>query len=99
MLLLTSCKTETATKTTDSDSSTVQMASCDTPLPALDWGTGAPIESLEGVEEELDALDFSQLSDPVDVSGLIPLYLGYVAYALEIPPGEIGDSITHAQAD
>jgi hypothetical protein len=94
-----SCQTDSEIKTADSGDAAVQLASCDTPLPALDWGNGPPIESLEGIEDELADMDFSQLSDPVDVSALIPLYLGFVAYALEIPPAEIGSSITHAQAE
>ena len=87
------------TDSAQDDSSPAELSDCETLLPALPWGQGAPIESLEGIEDELAALDLSQMSYPVDISDLIPLYRGYVAYALEISPTEIGDSISLEQAE
>jgi hypothetical protein len=105
LLILAACAPETnkdnSTDTVDTgpQTSTVELANCDTPLPALDWGDSGPIEALDGIDEELAGMDFSALPDPIDVSQLLPLYLGFVAYALEIPPHEIGTTITHQQAE
>jgi hypothetical protein len=77
-----------------------QYADCDTELPNVDWTEGTQlVESVEGIEEELAAIDLSELPDPVDISGLLALYKGFVAYALEIDPKEIGDSLSHADAE
>ncbi len=75
------------------------VVSCEDPLPAIDWGDSGIPEAFSEIEEELAATDLSVLSDPIDISALIPLYRGFIAYALGIPPGELGDSISHAQAE
>jgi hypothetical protein len=99
MLILSACGTKSESHDTHEGGIDVALSSCDTPLPAMDWGGVGPIESVEGIEDEMAALDLSDLPDPVDVSGVLPLYLGFVAYALEIAPETIGTSITHAQAE
>tara|TARA_B110000037_G_C17039817_1_gene473183 strand:+ start:196 stop:1065 length:870 start_codon:yes stop_codon:yes gene_type:complete len=81
------------------EESIVALSSCDQSLPLIGWSEGtALVESVQGIEEELAALDLTQLPDPVDISNLIPLYKGFVAYALEIAPETIGDSLSHADA-
>ena len=82
---------------TEPDVETVTVT-CDDPLDGLDWGDGAPADAEPGVEDELAALDLSSLPDEVDVSGLSPLFRGYLAYALETPPDELGDSVNRDEA-
>jgi len=75
------------------------VVSCDDPLPAIDWGDSGIPEAFTEIEDELAATDLSGLSDPIDISAFIPLYRGFIAYALSIPPAELGDSLAHAQAE
>jgi hypothetical protein len=82
---------------TEPDVETVTVT-CDDPLDGHDWGDGAPADAEPGVEDELAALDLSSLPDEVDVSGLSPLFRGYLAYALETPPDELGDSVNRDEA-
>lgn len=89
----TNDKTDTAT------TPNIEYTSCDTPLPVLEWMTNAvPIEGIEGIEDELASVDLNNLEDPVDISGLIPMFRGIIAYALEIAPADLPDSLSHAQA-
>ncbi len=66
---------------------------CTTAVGGADWDEGAPYESIDGVEDELAALDLSSLPDTLDISGMLALYRGYIAYALDIPPADLGDSL------
>jgi hypothetical protein len=91
VLLMTGCKTE--------EKEELAVSSCDQVLPAVDWTEGTSIVESVNIEDDLAALDLSQLPDPVDISALLPLYRGFVAYALEISPTEIGDSLSHADAE
>ena len=84
------------------DSSTIpqiQVSTCAEPLPAIPWSDdGFPVEGIEGIEEEIANLDLSQLPDPVPIGSLLPLFRGVIAYVLEIPPADLSNEITHAQA-
>jgi hypothetical protein len=75
------------------------VVSCEDPLPAIDWGDSGIPEAFAEIEEELATTDLSGLSDPIDISAFLPLYRGFIAYALGIPPAELGDSLAHAQAE
>ena len=95
-LSLISC--DTTEKTDTAQSSSTNISTCDTPLSVVDWSEeGMPVEGIEGIEEELAAIDLSELEDPVDISQLIPLFRGIIAYALEIPPGDLPNDLSHAQ--
>ena len=75
----------------------IELADCTSDLPEIPWGDNKPVEANSGIPAALDELDFSLLADPIDVTGLPSLYLGFVAYALEIPPEDIGTSLSHEQ--
>jgi len=97
-LAFSACGKDSGDSSDSADSSPeVELVDCDMELPELPWGDSKPVEANGGIPQALDALDFSQLPDPVDVSALPSLYLGFVAYALDIPPENITDSLTHAQ--
>lgn len=99
MLFVFLCTIACSTTKVDSAMPSVETSSCDVPLPVIDWSaSGMPTEGLEGIEEELSALDLSSLEDPVDISTLMPMFRGIIAYALEIPPSELPNTLTHEQA-
>ena len=76
----------------------VPRASCQEPLAGLDWGSDAPPES-QGIEDvELTESVWAGLSDPIDISQFVSIDRGLIAYALEIPPSELGTSLSHVQA-
>ena len=80
--LLCGCITESSKEAADTAPSGIIYADCDTVLPVVDWTEGtAIVESIEGVDEELATIDLSELPDPVDISGLLALYKGFVASA------------------
>lgn len=96
-LIILGCNKENKTDSTSIPN--IEYASCESSLPAINWSEGeAPIEGLEGVEDELAAIDLSSLEDPVDISNLIPMFRGIIAYALEIAPDDLPNSLSHAQA-
>lgn len=87
----------TDSKVTDT-SPTVLLATCDMTLPVVDWSeSGMPTEGLGGVDEELATMDFTDLPNPVDISELMPMFRGIIAYALEIPPDDLPMQISHEQ--
>ncbi len=97
ILLFTACNP--VDKSDSGEDTPVERASCEVPLPVIDWSdSGMPTEGLEGVEDELALLDLSQLSDPVDISELLPLFRGLIAYALEIAPADLPNELSHQQA-
>ena len=99
MLFSLLCTLACSTAKTDSAVISVDISSCDTPLPVIDWSaSGMPTEGIEGIEDELAALDLSVLEDPVDISTIMPMFRGIIAYALEIPPSELPNTLTHEQA-
>ena len=94
--LLTSCQDKQVDSST---SPQIQVSNCANPLPAVPWSEeGFPVEGIEGIEEEIANLNFDQLPDPVPIGSLLPLFRGVIAYVLEIPPAELSNEITHAQA-
>jgi hypothetical protein len=94
IFLLISC--QTSQKVDSSQPETNNIADCSEELPSLDWTENSiPSEGITGIEEELSALDFSQLDDPIDISTMLPMYRGLIAYALEIRPSDLSSSLTH----
>lgn len=87
-------------KNTDSEqASDIQISTCSSPLPAVAWSESSmPIEGESGIREELESLDLTLLSDPVDISALLPLFRGAIAYALEISPQDLPNQLMHEQA-
>jgi hypothetical protein len=76
----------------------VPRATCNELLAGLSWGDDAPPEA-QGVEEaELTESVWASLSDPIDISQLVGIDRGLIAYALEIPPNELGATLSHAEA-
>ncbi len=76
----------------------VAVVTCDDVLPGIDWGDSNIPEAFPDIEGELAATDLGVLSDPIDISALLPVHRGYIAYALGIAPAEFGDSLSHATA-
>ena len=66
---------------------------CTTAVGGADWDDNGPFESIGGVEDDLAALDLASLPDSIDISEMLALYRGYIAYALDIPPADLGDSL------
>jgi len=76
----------------------VEFVTCDDVLPGIDWGDSTVPEAFPDIEDELAATDLSVLSDPIDISALLGIYRGFIAYALGIAPSQLGDSLPHATA-
>jgi hypothetical protein len=66
---------------------------CTTAVGGADWDENGPFESIGGVEAELANLDLASLPDTLDISEVLALYRGYIAYALDIPPADLGDTL------
>jgi hypothetical protein len=100
LLVLSACGKDSQDSQDSTDSvptPEVEFVDCSMDLPVLPWGDVKPTEAQGGIPEALDALDFTELADPIDVSELLPLYLGLVAYALEIAPEDLGDTLSHEE--
>jgi hypothetical protein len=69
---------------------------CDTLLSGVPWGEISDFDPT--FEASLNAIDFDALPQSFDISGLLPIFRGGVAYALEIPPAELGDTINRDEA-
>ena len=96
LLLSLAC---TSNEKTADTSPIVELSSCDVPLPVIDWSeSGMPTEGLEGVAEELVEIDLGELEDPVDISELMPMFRGIIAYALEISPADLPNELSHERA-
>ena len=96
LFLVIGCDTQ---QKPDDTALVVAVASCDVPLPVIDWSeSGTPTEGMEGVAEELAEIDLRELNDPVDISSLMPMFRGMIAYALEITPGDLPNNLSHARA-
>ena len=66
---------------------------CTSAVGGAAWDEGQPYESVPGIETELADLDLTSLPEQVDISSLLALYRGYIAYALEIDASELGDTL------
>lgn len=73
--------------------SITRVEDCTSAVGGADWDENQPYESVPGIEAELAALDLSSLPAQVDISSILALYRGYIAYALEIDASELGDTL------
>ncbi|MEE2751504.1 MAG: hypothetical protein VX519_08730 [Myxococcota bacterium] len=71
-----------------------RIEDCTVAVGGAAWDENQPFESVPGVEAELAALDLSSLPEQIDISSILSLYRGYIAYALEIDAGELGDTLS-----
>ena len=69
-----------------------RYAQCETPLGGEPWDLMVA-ESQPGFEEDMMAISLDALPEVIDISNLIPLYRGILAYALDIPPEGLGDTL------
>jgi hypothetical protein len=69
---------------------------CDSLLPGVPWGETSDFDPT--FEASLNAIDFDALPQSFDISGILPIFRGGIAYALEIPPAELGDTINRDEA-
>ena len=76
----------------------VERIRCDELIAGIPWGDDQPPESNGNVAEELQALDLSSLQDPIDISQMVAIDRGLIAYALEIAPEELGGTLSHERA-
>jgi hypothetical protein len=97
LLALTACAKDATDQTDSNPVVEVEFADCTMEFPDQPWSDVKPTESRGGIPAALDKLDFSELADPVDVSNLLPLYLGFVAFALEIAPEDIDGTLSHEE--
>ena len=97
LLALSACGKDTKDQTDSTAIFEVEFADCTMDFPDQPWSDVKPVESVGGIPSALDKLDFSELADPIDVSGLLPLYLGFVAFALDIAPEDIDGTLSHEE--
>ncbi|MDP6932546.1 MAG: hypothetical protein QGG40_06490, partial [Myxococcota bacterium] len=71
----------------------VTLATCDEPVGGIPWDDAAPYESDTGLQVELAAMDFGELDETLDISELISFYRGFIAFALDVPPESLGDTL------
>ena len=76
-------------------SPSVETASCDVALSGAPW-VNTTVESTPNFEAELAAVNLDDVPEEFDLSGLNPLMLSMVAYALDIPINSIGESMSSA---
>jgi hypothetical protein len=69
-----------------------RYAQCETPLGGEPWDLMVA-ESQPGFEEDMMAISLDDLPEVIDISNLIPLYRGILAYALDIAPEGFGDTL------
>ena len=82
-------------KPQDSDSGP-SPDSCETLLSGVPWGEVSDFDPT--FEATLNAVDFEALPESFDISGLMAIYRGGIAYALEISPEELGDTLNRDEA-
>jgi len=69
---------------------------CETLIPGVPWGDVTDFDPT--FEDSLNAIDFDALPEHFDISALSPIFRGGVAYALEVSPADLGDSIDRDEA-
>ena len=71
----------------------IEVSDCSTPLEALPWDSPAPVEGAGPIDEELATLDLASMDAQIDISEMLAIYRGMLAYALEISADELGDTL------
>jgi hypothetical protein len=77
----------------DSGGPSVERAQCDVPFSGVDWGVPAVADHNPGIDAILDAVDYDSIDAELDISSLAAFYRGGIAFALEIEPGALGDTL------
>ena len=76
----------------------VPVADCSVELTGVSWGQPAVSDHNPSFEATLDAIDFEALPEQFDISELLGIYRGSIAYALEIAPSQLGGTIDRDDA-
>ena len=71
----------------------VVLVDCDASLTGVPWGDPPVSDHNPEIEAILDAIDFGEMPETIDISALLAIYRGGIAYALEIAPAELGDTL------
>lgn len=69
------------------------LVDCDASLTGVPWGEPSVSDHNPELEEILDSIDFGEMPETIDISGLLAIYRGGIAYALEISPADLGDTL------
>jgi hypothetical protein len=72
----------------------VPRLDCENRLSDLPWEEPVPVEAIDGIEVELDEMNFAAMPESFDTSGMLPFFTGYLAYALELPVDEVTPVLT-----
>lgn len=80
----------------DSGSAEVEVVDCSMAIPGVSWGDPPVTDFNPNITTELEALDLGAIPEELDISALLPLFRGGIAYALEIPPSDLGSSLSKA---
>ncbi len=64
---------------------------CETLVSGVPWGDVTDFDP--SFEASLNSIDFEALPESFDISALMPIFRGGVAYALEISPSDLGDTL------
>jgi hypothetical protein len=59
----------------------------------MPWGDLIPVEGGGEIDEELAALDLQGMEAEIDISEMLAIYRGMLAYALEISVDDLGDTL------
>jgi len=87
------CSTEKTSAPVDSGEPLVDRARCDVPLSGVDWGVPAVSDFNPDIDVILDGVDYDSIASELDISALAAFYRGGIAFALEISPGALGDTL------
>lgn len=72
----------------------VRRATCDQPVGGpMPLPTDSSVEAQEGYDAQLASLDLQGLPEELDISTLLPLFRGVVAYMLERDPETLGPTL------
>jgi len=96
-ILAVACDSKDRTSTTPGgdDTSEIPVANCDVPLDGVDWGSSPVSDAEPGIEDVIAAFDPASLPEAIDIAfpDFSAMYRGQIAYALEIPLDELGDTL------
>lgn len=76
----------------------VERVDCESPIDGITWSENLPPESMAFGESDLQDELWSALPDPIDISAIDEIDRGLISYTLEIPPAELGSSLSHEAA-
>ncbi len=76
----------------------VARADCAVPLEGVDWGDNPVVDYDPTIETRLDAVDYAAIDEELDISSLAAFYRGGIAFALEIAPEDLGDTLNRDEA-